>query len=884
MSTKYGQFSFVGGEISPRLHDRIDLEKYYQSVDILENCIATQHGGATRRAGTRFVAQTKDNNNVRLLRFEFSTIQTYILEFGDLYMRVYKDGVQVNTASTDTITAATAATPVVITATNTRSNGDEVNITGVVGMTELNGRNFKIANVTGTTYELTDLNDVNINGTSYTAYTSGGTATLVFTLVTPFTSAQIPDLQFTQSADTIFVAHSAHAPQRLVRTGDATWVISAQGLDPPPSAEQGLDLATDMGYGANTGTAVAFRTDASVFEPSDVGRFIKAGAGRGTITAESGDTATINILNAFTNNDAAGPGTASISNVSTTVDTTVAHGASAGDYIIITSGGSNKDIRRIESITDTDTFVVDANFTALDAAATWILHTATASGAWTLEGTPNTTCNPNAKGTKQSDVTLTIGADGWRDPADIGKFVKLSNGIVKLHTITSKTVAKGTVLRVLDDSTSVPAGEWTLEAESWTVANGFPESLTLAKQSLVFAANTDRQNAIWGSAKGDFSDFGVGVDDDDSFEFDMASPLVDVIQWIHPIEDIFLGTVGGEFRLHGATNQAITPTSVDIDNEDDRGSAKEQPLRVGSSLVFINRSRNRLIELAFNLDVDSFISGDLNILADHLTDSSTKTIQQIALQKELFPIIWAPINDGTLLALTILRDQNIVGWAREIIGGTFSGGQAEVESVAVIPHWTKPDDVAFLVVKRTIEGVTKKYIEYFDSTLNTDSAVTTTGTDLTSMGGLFHLEGQSVRIVADGGLQPAQVVTTGKITLTDKPDTVEAGLNYDSKIVTLRPELPIGTNRTSLQGVTMRWSEINVMVFETNSMLVNGEQVLFRKLTDIIGTGIPLFTGRKRIQIAGIDENAKLTFEQKDPLPMTLNGYFGLLHIGDDIK
>jgi hypothetical protein len=147
--------NFTGGELSPRLDGRNDLTKYAAGCKTLENFVVYPHGAAARRPGTTFVAEVANSaNKTRLIPFEFSTTQTYMLEFSNLKMRVYKDRGSVLEGD-KTISAITKANPAVVTATSHGySNGDEVVISGVVGMTEVNGKRFLVANKTTNTFEL----------------------------------------------------------------------------------------------------------------------------------------------------------------------------------------------------------------------------------------------------------------------------------------------------------------------------------------------------------------------------------------------------------------------------------------------------------------------------------------------------------------------------------------------------------------------------------------------------------------------------------------------------------------------------------------------------------------------------------------------------------
>jgi len=208
--------NFTGGELSPRLDGRTDLTKYSSGCSTLENLVVYPHGSAARRPGSTFIAEVASSaNKTRLIPFEFSTTQTYMLEFSNLKMRVYKDKGAVLEGD-KTITGITQANPAVVTASSHGyENGDEVLISGVVGMTEVNSKRFLVADKTTNTFELQDKDGVDINSTSFTAYASGGISNKVFELATPYTTAQLFDLKFAQSADVMYITHPEHEVEKL---------------------------------------------------------------------------------------------------------------------------------------------------------------------------------------------------------------------------------------------------------------------------------------------------------------------------------------------------------------------------------------------------------------------------------------------------------------------------------------------------------------------------------------------------------------------------------------------------------------------------------------------------------------------------------------------
>lgn len=222
------QTNFSNGEISPLVRGRTDLDRYKASLDYCLNWIPTLQGGLIRRPGTYFVAETKDSGQVRLVNFEFSVTQAYILEFGSSYIRFYKDRTQI-TDVTNGVVGATQANPVVITTTAAHglSNGNRVVITGVGGMTQINNREFVVAGATATTFQLNLVGAATVDGTGFGAFTSGGSVDRIYEISSPVSAlADIETLKFVQSDDVLYILHPLHAPQKLTRAGHTSWTLS----------------------------------------------------------------------------------------------------------------------------------------------------------------------------------------------------------------------------------------------------------------------------------------------------------------------------------------------------------------------------------------------------------------------------------------------------------------------------------------------------------------------------------------------------------------------------------------------------------------------------------------------------------------------------------
>lgn len=222
--------AFNFGYISPRLRGRVDKGFYNQALDYLKNYIASEQGELARRGGSLFVSSTRGDKIGRLMPYLFNTEQAYILEFTDQAIRFYKDHGLI-TQTPQAITAVTKANPGVVTysGADTFANGDHIIISDVVGMHQLNGREFKVANVnTGAnTFELQDFNGANVNTSGYSTYTSGGTVAEIVEIASPYLEADLKNLSYVQTNDTMYITHPSYAPRTLKRGGSHTsWAIS----------------------------------------------------------------------------------------------------------------------------------------------------------------------------------------------------------------------------------------------------------------------------------------------------------------------------------------------------------------------------------------------------------------------------------------------------------------------------------------------------------------------------------------------------------------------------------------------------------------------------------------------------------------------------------
>ena len=650
------QRSSAGGEITPSLYARVDTVKYSTGYRTLRNFIVPRQGGAVNRSGTLFVQEVKDSSKtVRLVPFIFNTSTTYMLEFGNLYMRVIKDGAQV-TETAKNITGITQANPAVVTSgSHGYSDGDEVYITGVVGMDQVNGRNYLVASSTSNTFALQDLAGNNVDSSSFGAYSSGGTIAKVYEITTPYLEADLSDLQYVQSADVVTIVNQNYAPRNLSRTGDTSWSLDVITFAPETDFPTGVSVSSG-GAGSNTYEYQVTAINDDTFEES-----------------VAGTEATQNITN--------------ITQASPAVVTIASHGYTTGDKIHIASvsGMTELNGRRFSiTVLTANTFSLDdedsSSYTAYSsggtAANTW--YTITSAAA------------PTSSAPHVISWTAISGASEYN-------IYRRQNGIFGLLG-----VAQGTSFSDVGadpDTTDTPP---RLRNPFFGSSN-YPATVAYTQQRQAFANTSSKPEKVWMSQIANFKNFSRSspIQDDDAIEFTMVGSQVNQVRHLVDLNRLAVFTQAGEWSVEGGASGIVTPTEVNPRQYSYNGSGSLRPLIIDNNALYVQDRGSIVRDLGFDFQVDGYRGNDLTIFSAHLFDGYT--IVDWAFQKIPNSIVWSVRSDGTLLGLTYLKEQQMLSWHRH----DFDGGV--IESVAVIPNGDEDD--LYLVVKRTIDSVTKRYIE-----------------------------------------------------------------------------------------------------------------------------------------------------------------------------
>jgi len=414
-----------------------------------------------------------------------------------------------------------------------------------------------------------------------------------------------------------------------------------------------------------------------------------------------------------------------------------------------------------------------------------------------------------------------------------------------------------------------------------TGSDNYPSVVTFFEQRLVFAATNNNPQTIWFSKNADYLNFTTGSAADDALIYTIASNQVNSIRYLSPTRVLTIGTSGGEYVLTTTNNGPVTPTSTVIRKYSNYGSANTEPVQVADVTLFLQRGERKVREFKYVGEVDTagYQAPDLTVLAEHITEGG---LEQFAYQQEPENIVWAVRSDGTLVGLTYRREEDVVAWHKHVIGGEFSGGQAVVESIATLPTDTGNDEL-YMIVKRTINGATMRYVEVmknFDfggattSAFFVDSGLVYSGSSVSGFSSLYHLEGDTVSVLANGASHPDKTVSSGAITLDFSATSAAVGYGYTSSMQTLRIES--GSSDGVSQGKPKRIHGITVRLFETVGVEVGNDsgeidRIFFRDSSMNMDEAVPLFTGDKEIEFpGGFDDDDRLYLQQTQPLPLTV--------------
>jgi len=657
-----------------------------------------------------------------------------------------------------------------------------------------------------------------------------------FEIATPYTASDLTSsigtfrLRMVQSADVIYIVHPDYAPRKLSRFGALNWTFTLIDFKGGPFLDIDPDETRTVYASGNTGT-VTVTASSSTFSATDVGSlflieeqdlsYIKPWASGQELSTSSSGSSGANVLGILRRSDGK------------TYKCVTSDAAPASDPPSVIRTGGNRPVHTSGVAADGD---------------------------------------GEAKQPNDSDPTV------YREGVD-WEFQDPGYGWVRITSVSSSTQVTAEVISRLPDGvvgSGNTSNRWAFSR--WSSTRGYPSNVTFFRERLAFSTG----QILNFSVSGDFENFSSRnpsgeIAPDQAITIEIASDTVNDVQWLIPSDGLLIGTSGGEFVCNElTTDEVFGPGNVKIAEQSQYGSRSVLPVRVGNAVLFVQRAGRKLRELQYQFANDRFASTDLTVLSEHITETG---ITDLIYQQEPHSIIWGCKSDGELVGFTFNRNQEVLGWHRHPVGGDGS-----VECMEAIPSPDGTQDDLWMIVRRTINGETKRYIErmekdFIESTDITnaffvDSGLTYNGAPVTTLSGLDHLEGEEVAILADGSAHPRATVQSGSIELQRETTVAHVGLPYDSVLQTMR--LEAGAEDGTAQGKTKRITKavfrfLSTVGAKAGDSMENLDEIQFRRPSNPMDQAVPPFSGDKLIEWPGnYDFDGYLIVKQEQPLPMTV--------------
>lgn len=818
-----GLFAFNAGQLGPRLEGRVDLAKYRNGCRTMRNFLPLVQGGVTKRSGTRFVREVKASPDpTHLIPFSFNVEQEYVLEFGDEYFRIFRNG-------------------------------------GIV----LDGGPVEV--------------------------------------VTPYAAEDVGRIQWAQSADVLYLAHPDYPPQKIQRTSHTAWTIEAIAFEWPPFDDENTDKDDLMTASAATGS-VTLTSTGGHFTAGMVGSYVKlaerfegnhpewrAGSNldfaHSTYTYTVGDRAWYegNVYQLIDQNGQSTTGQlAPVHKEGTKTD-------GRWDWKYINSGAG---YALITAVTDAYRAVatVQVELPRAVVYADRSISTIVLSGSTPVEiqtGSDHDLQTGDQVWIQDVVGTTEVNQQVWTVTRNSSTSFDLNGTNSSLFTAYSSggivvRVKKGDVLPLPVDGEDHDL--WSLGAFSGE--SGYPRSVSFFEDRLWWA----RGQTLWASRTSDYENHESTDEDESALSYTLLTERQNIIEWLSPGKVLVAGTAGEEFVGSASSiEEALTPTNVRFVSNTTHGSRSGvRPVRVEGVVLFVQRSGRKLREYVYNFDQDSYVAPDMTRLSDEITLGQ---VSRMSFQQEPNRIVWCVLADGGLVGMTYERNEDVIAWHEQSIGGS----DVLVESVATIEHPDGDGNQVWLVVSRTIDGNTVRYVEYFEKdwvrtndledAYFLDSMLTYDSTPATSISGLDHLEGELVHVLADGAYAGTFTVASGSITLPEAASAVQVGLAYDADLETMRIEA--GAADGVSQGKQGQVNSIAVLLDQTGPGLFFGpelnvsrmEQLLLRDQDDFMDTAVPLFDGMtKNYSFKGSStQDRRVALRHSLPYPCTVTAIFPTL-------
>jgi hypothetical protein len=679
-------------------------------------------------------------------------------------------------------------------------------------------------------------------------YVLAGAGPALFELVTPYTEAQLSRLGYTQSADVMTIVHPDHDPENLSRTADDNWTLTT------------INYASIVTAPTFSGATVKNITNITQANPAVV-----TAAGHTFVT---GNLVTIASVVGMTEVNGRLFRITVVDSNSFQLD-----GEDSTAHTAYTSGGT---VTRENSATTVGTGFGDFEktytyvVTAVDEAGVESLASAAASV---------TTKSLSTTGGVRISWGAVAGAAYYRVYKDP------SNNTAVYGWIGDSNNNSFDDYNIAPITSDAPP----TDRQPFTASGDKPSTVGYYQQRQIFSNTTNEPQATFTTQVNNFNSLRTSnpTRDDDAVTFTIAAQQVNEIRHIISLDSLILLTSGGEWKVSEGQDQVLTPSTVGVRPQSYNGASWVKPVIINSTALYLQDKGARIRDLSYEFSSDKYTGNDISLMSEHLFED--KQIIEMAYADEPYGILWCVRDDGVLLGLTYQREHQVWGWHQHSTDGEF-------ESVATISEDGR--DALYTIVKRTIGGQTKRYVERLEKrekinaedAFCVDSGLSYNGAAATVISGLDHLEGETVAILADGNEVASQTVTSGAITLTRAASKVHVGLSYTPVIELLDIDTASSVETVKAQSVSV--SKVYIEVEATRGGFVGARQDLTSDVTQTFQEIKP------RFESDGYDSIALKTFkqeviidpawnkgggvriEQRSPLPMAILSVIPRVDIG----
>lgn len=403
-------------------------------------------------------------------------------------------------------------------------------------------------------------------------------------------------------------------------------------------------------------------------------------------------------------------------------------------------------------------------------------------------------------------------------------------------------------------------------------AQHYPAAVSYYQQRRCFAGTPSEPQKVWMTKSGTESDMSYSTPsrDDDRIEVRVAAREASPIRHIVPLTKLLILTGSAEWNVDTQNSDVLTNTTISISPHSYVGANNVQPVIVNASVIYCAARGGHVHELAYSRDAGGFITADISLRAPHLFDGYR--LVDMAFGKAPWPLVWLISTDGRLIGNTYVPEQQIGAWHWHQTDGAF-------ETCAVVAEGD--EDMLYVVVRRSINGQTRRYIERLESrafgaqedAFFVDSGLSYHGMPVKTLKKLDHLEGKTVSILADGAVHVPQTVTNGEIRLQHAAKKIHVGLPYTAEIQTLPVVGDIDNGKG--RGLTKNVNKIWLDVIRSSGIWVGPDEIRMvankQRTTEPLGTPPRLKTEQIEIVVfPDWNDYGQILIQQRDPLPLAI--------------